>query len=228
MRTIGKGREPASLVRYRGDPHATWDNYPDKDDARIALCEEQGYVCAFCCRRIEPEDANLQVKVGIPPDRNRGMRCAHWMPQSLDSSLQLVWTNLLAACFGGEGTNDVHCDVAQKDTRLHIHPVLGHPTPEEVFSYGSDGSMIGNTPDAVADIKTLNLDAKDRRLRRGRDGAWRGVYDVLASRRGTVSVTDLIRMRDSARRGKSGRLQPYVNVVLFILDKQVRSHGGTP
>lgn len=225
MRTIAKGPAPASLVRHQGDPRATWDGYADKDAARKALCQEQGYLCAFCGARIEPEDANLKVKLAVSPDRNRGVRCAHWTPQSQDPKLQLVWTNILGSCFGGEGTDDEHCDVAQHDERLHVHPVLGGPAPEAVFTYGSDGSMSGSTAGASADIHTLRLDASQR-LRRARREVWRGVYEVLSARKGSLSVVELTQMRDRASIGVGGRLAPFAQVEVYILSRQIQRHGG--
>lgn len=226
MRTIHKAKEPASLTKYRGAPNATWNGYAEKADAWEQLCAEQGFLCAFCCSRVEPESANLNVKIGVAPDKNRGVRCAHWMPQSVDAAKQLVWTNLLGSCFGGEGTSEEHCDVAQRDHELRIHPVFGNPAPETVFTYGSDGSITGKTDGAKADITTLNLD-KSMRLRRARKGAWAAVYKLLADRAGARTVSELTKMRDSVLVPSAGRLAPFVNVTIFVLERQIRRHGGT-
>lgn len=227
MRTITKRKEPASLTSWRSQPGATWNDYPGKQHARTALCEEQLYLCAFCGARIEDTDANLLVKTGTPSDGNRGVRCAHWSPQSVSPALQLTWSNLLGSCFGGEKTNDETCDVAQHDDILHIHPVLGNLRPEDVFTYGSDGSMAGKTEEAQLDVNVLRLSTSSR-LRRARTGVWEGVYAVLASRRGSWSVPELMKWRDKVSVPSNGKLTPFAQVILFILNRQIRHHGGVP
>ena len=218
MRTIRKGPPPATLRRYQSEPHGTWDRYPHKDDAREALCKEQGYLCAFCCSRIEAEDANLQVKIGVAPDKNRGVRCAHWMPQSVDPSLQLQWDNLFAACFGGEGTDTHFCDVAQADIPLHIHPARGQPAPEDVFRYRPDGTIHSDHLGAAADIQTLNLNCDRLRLRR--KALIDAIYDFLA-RPGARTVAELRQRRDSYAQATE-RLEPFAPVAIYILDQQIR------
>lgn len=51
---IQKGKEPASLTAYKKQAHAYYDGC-NKDDIRENLLREQGYLCAYCMRRIEKE-----------------------------------------------------------------------------------------------------------------------------------------------------------------------------
>ncbi len=52
MRTILKGREPASLTEHRATPGADYDGYRDKDTLRAHLVAEQRGLCCYCLSRI--------------------------------------------------------------------------------------------------------------------------------------------------------------------------------
>ena len=53
MLYIKKGREPESLIKYRKKKFAYYDGYDRKDDIRKNLLIEQGFLCAYCMRRID-------------------------------------------------------------------------------------------------------------------------------------------------------------------------------
>ena len=57
---IQKGKEPASLTAYKKQAHAYYDGC-NKDDIRENLLREQGYLCAYCMRRIEKEKMKIQI-----------------------------------------------------------------------------------------------------------------------------------------------------------------------
>lgn len=57
---IRKGTEPRSLTEYRNQPGATYEGYREKDALRDALLEEQGYICAYCMRRISKEKMKIE------------------------------------------------------------------------------------------------------------------------------------------------------------------------
>lgn len=61
MRYITKGREPSSLTQYKKQSGAYFDGV-NKEDIRQALLEEQGYLCAYCMRRISAE--NMKIDIG--------------------------------------------------------------------------------------------------------------------------------------------------------------------
>jgi uncharacterized protein (TIGR02646 family) len=89
MRTIVKGREPASLVEYRSGRGATYENYWDKDTLRTQLVDEQGGLCCYCLSRIRAEHGKMKIE--------------HWHSQDKYSAEQLTYSNMLGACMGNEG-----------------------------------------------------------------------------------------------------------------------------
>ena len=82
---IKKGNEPDSLTKYRKKKFAYYDGYKDKDDIRKNLLEEQGYLCAYCMRRI---------------DKKR-MKIEHWYPEEHLTDIEcLNYQNMLGVCLG--------------------------------------------------------------------------------------------------------------------------------
>ncbi len=51
MKKIIKQSEPRSLIKHRSkqraNQNADYENYPEKDDLRKSLLEEQGYICCW-------------------------------------------------------------------------------------------------------------------------------------------------------------------------------------
>jgi uncharacterized protein (TIGR02646 family) len=183
MRRIVKGREPASLARYRSStPQASWrwDDYRDKQEARIALCREQCSLCCFCQQRIRPDE--------------RAMKIAHFVPRTdlaEGHSLQLQWSNLFGACVGGEGRPpaDQHCDTRQRNQTLHprLHPASFVPG---TLTYNSRGEVSADDADVHRDIEVkLNLNLE--KLKRNRRAALDELMDRHA--RGHWSAADLER-----------------------------------
>lgn len=55
MIEVKKGPEPKGLLQYRLTPHATYAAMPSvlKQEMIESLLSEQGYICAYCMKRIE-------------------------------------------------------------------------------------------------------------------------------------------------------------------------------
>lgn len=86
-------REPASLRNYRNTtPNATYEGYPQKDDLRKILVEEQGSICAYCMGRISAVDLNEQYKPTAEIE--------HFHPRESYPAEQLDYNNMLAVCNG--------------------------------------------------------------------------------------------------------------------------------
>ena len=102
---IKKGGENAKYTNFK--------NSDGKDKVRESLLEEQGFLCAYCMKRI-----NLDVKI------------EHWISQASSIADKqphqtLDYGNLLAVCNGTDSANDKineHCDRTRKDIPLTIKP----------------------------------------------------------------------------------------------------------
>ena len=74
MIEIKKGKEPYELLSYRKKARANYDNMDCKQTVLESLMREQGYLCAYCMRRI-PEERELPF--GVKP-----ATIEHWEAQS--------------------------------------------------------------------------------------------------------------------------------------------------
>ena len=88
MILIKKKLEPYSLTEYKQTINASFDNLPSeiKDDIRKSLLKEQGYICAYCMKRIE-ENSDIKIE--------------HY--EARNNENELAYKNLLAVCKGNEG-----------------------------------------------------------------------------------------------------------------------------
>ena len=126
MRAIEKGPEPAALQAYRAVPGAIYDGKdftPVKDEVRRALLGDQYYLCCYCLRRISQELRAHPTKPDAPAVVQ--MKIEHWQCQERFPRLQLVWSNLLGACLGGEGSprSSQTCDSRKGETAITINPM---------------------------------------------------------------------------------------------------------
>lgn len=82
-----------------------------KDDIRDMLCKEQHGLCAYCMRKINPQE----------------MKIEHYKPLAKNKEGALDYQNYLGVCYGGEKEGDekphiLCCDAARKDKKLRINP----------------------------------------------------------------------------------------------------------
>lgn len=109
MILIKNKSEPHSLTIYKKTINASFDNQPSKvkEDLRKSLLEEQGYICAYCMKRIE-ESADIKIE--------------HY--EARNSTNELSYKNLLAVCKGNEGSSKERqtCDTKKGNRVLHINP----------------------------------------------------------------------------------------------------------
>jgi uncharacterized protein (TIGR02646 family) len=178
VRTIEKGEEPACLAGLRrearriehdtGKPPTGADWNPRDCGARIrmALCDEQEGLCAYCMRRIRPRGDEMKIE--------------HFVARSDDPARMYHWDNLLGVCDGvlrgGPEGEAFVCDTARGDRPLHVNPAQPPPKPEDVFIIGKAGVIEPKGDAAAADCATLNLNHP--RLVAGR----RAVIDDLRKR----------------------------------------------
>lgn len=131
MRHIPKGDEPAELARYRQVRGSSYDGpgFPHQE-VREALIRDQRGLCCFCMRRIVSDAAEMKV--------------AHYVPRTVDSSLEITWSNLLGACLGIADGSDRRptnqtCDTRQGSQQLRVDP--RNPSISDLIDYSSDGRI---------------------------------------------------------------------------------------
>ena len=217
MRTIVKGREPASLTQHRLTPPSNdykpdYDNYSDKDALRKALVRDQRGLCCYCMK-------------GISSDREE-MKIEHWQCQSRYPAEQLNYRNLLAACPGGEGQppHHQHCDTKKGNDDLKWNPANPAYSIETRLRYEVDGSIRSDDLTFDAQLcQVLNLNLAELKNRR------KGVLDAVLEwwRREKAKVQDRVpRSRLVRERNRqipqTGELNPYCQVAVWWLDQRLK------
>jgi uncharacterized protein (TIGR02646 family) len=206
MRTIEKGNEPASLRLHR-KAGGTWETYTERDDARRELLKEQGYLCCFCMQEIDL----------------RRMKVAHWASQSGNPDRTLSWDNLLGACPGGDGgpRDKQHCDTAQGETPIKIHPADRTQRCEQFLRYLRDGTIATDDPEIHENIdQTLRLNHGP--LKKARKRVIDALLTHLQREGGKADYWPLALLERelAAWRSRDGerKLQEYCQVAIYILE----------
>lgn len=149
MILIKKGTEPRELLEFRSKPGATFDDFknPGKEKLRISLLEEQGYICAYCMKKIH-NDTFTKIE--------------HY--QKRNSTNQLLYTNLLAVCDGNEHHKgkyrkcDLTCDSFKGDAILTIDPckILHINSIRYDFVSGKISSIVPQYDNDLIHVLNLN------------------------------------------------------------------------
>jgi uncharacterized protein (TIGR02646 family) len=214
MRSIRKGTEPPCLTKVRQQANATYDSLYDlcKQEVRLALCSEQGFLCCYCMQRIEPTPQHMKIE--------------HFVPQTAgDNALDLAWHNLLGACPGSEGKPRVaqHCDSRKADARLSFSPT--DPHLKEKLHFLANGRLEAPEYPAIQQEidKILNLNCAQ--LQNNRKAAVDAFRFVLERERSRGWSSDFLNRKIAGiQSAKNGRLPEYVQVLVYWLEKQLKSH----
>jgi uncharacterized protein (TIGR02646 family) len=240
MIPIHKSNEPKSLLTYRSHPEALFDG-PDcnelkfssvKQDIRIRLVKDQGYLCAYCMCRIWPDEKSMRVE--------------HWQCQDRFPEKQLDYANLLGCCCGNEGGDEKqigcdakkeslkkdnygskkgkitleHCDKRKGDSELLFNPANPMDHARLRIRYTYQGTL--KSDDSVFDDQlntALNLNYS--RLVENRKAVWSAVTRRLSEFQGSASrkqVEELIAGWEA--KDQDGCLKEYCGVAIYYLNKK--------
>jgi uncharacterized protein (TIGR02646 family) len=138
MRTISKGAEPSNLTAWKYiNPHKHY-NHLTEDIRRIIrqhALEEQFYLCAYCCQRIQDID---------------DCHNEHVEAQNLNPGRTLDFSNIVASC-----NTPNQCGDAHKSQHLPLTPLMAECETELRFKIS--GRVEGLSNRATDTIRVLNL-----------------------------------------------------------------------
>jgi uncharacterized protein (TIGR02646 family) len=114
MKYIQKGKEPQNFSDWKATQKSLGVNYdykslsnPEKKAVHISLLSEQGYICCYCCMRVEQSNSHIE----------------HLAPQSkTDSELSVDYTNMLASC-GRDPDWPEYCGNKKKNLAIGVSPL---------------------------------------------------------------------------------------------------------
>ena len=210
MRQITKGPEPQSLTAHRKAPFSDYDNYKAKDELRRALVTEQRGICCYCMDRIR-DDGQTKIE--------------HWQSRSCHRNQQLVYRNLLAACWGGMGVrgSQQHCDTRKGNRGLSWNPAdPSHDIEAKIRYEVVDGSIRSDEEVFNAeldDVLNLNLPI----LKNHRKEALNSLSQWWQRERERRRKSDLRLLQRERERwqGENGELRPFCQVVIWALDQRI-------
>lgn len=163
MIKINKHPSPQVLTKYQSDPSATYESISseDKSEIRLNLLEEQGYLCAYCMRRIEISSSTIE----------------HWSAQHPadgedDRTKALDYNNMFAVCYGNRGKEHKYqtCDAHKGNTELIVYPC--NQAMINTIKYRSNGYVFSEDEAINHDLNgTLNLNCEEVSLPQNRKSA---------------------------------------------------------
>lgn len=144
MILINKKSMPLSLVKYKKDINASFDNLTKevKDKIRTSLLEEQGYICAYCMKKLKDDSSQVKIE--------------HYIARIEENELD--YKNLLAVCKGNEGEpfENQTCDTRKGNREIKINPQK--KSDILTIGYTNDGEIKSTNEDYQKDFNdTLNL-----------------------------------------------------------------------
>lgn len=210
---IDKGHEPASWTRHRMTPGA---KYERTDDLGDSLLRDQGYLCAYCMRRIPVRDTGT----------NETSHIEHIAPQStLSEQEKMDYANMLICCPGaisGTEKKSCHCDRHKAESIIHFSPLDKNFTA--TIKYKSDGTI--ESSDVVAnqeinEILNLNIPL----LKANRKGIKDTLIQKLMQHKSIAwRKSDIKKLLDFyCSKDSSGKYPEYCGVARWYLSRKLAS-----
>lgn len=206
MILIKKKRIPSSLVEYKRTINASFDNLPRevKDRLRTSLLKEQGYICAYCMKKLEDDSSKVKIE--------------HYVARNEENELE--YKNLLAVCKGNEGESfeKQTCDTRKGNKEIKINPQVNSDIL--TIRYTSNGEIKSNNSDYQKDFdETLNLNDIFG-LVESRKEALNSLKRKLSKSK-THLTEDTIR-RIYLRYSEAEIKEAYVGILLWCLQKKMK------
>jgi uncharacterized protein (TIGR02646 family) len=182
MKLIQKQPEPNYLTNHRLKVNTIDDGIKIKTDYdsfckeiglgdiqpptgfRKHLLDEQGYLCAYCMRRIPHKHIEKDIE---KDDMKVEHRTSQTDKESIAKKFDITHANMFACCMGNEGMKEKFqtCDTRKKDATITINPT--DKLHIDTIKYGLDGLITSTNPAFEVDInRTLNLNEKNLQKRR--------------------------------------------------------------
>ena len=215
---IQKTEEPGSLLRYKKQSHAYYDGYANKEELRETLLRDQGYLCAYCMRRIENNRDTMKIE--------------HWKAQkNLESeSEKLDFRIMLAVCDGCRGSKDQYttCDEHRHGNKLYVNPL--DKEMMKTIGYNRDGTI--KSDDARIDydlnrVLNLNCIQAPSRIVQNREAIYKECKKRLQKMQqtGRWKRSILQRVLQKYEQTEDGRKQEYLGVPVYLLNKYMEKSG---
>ena len=217
MITIEKQKQPGSLIAFKkngGTDYLSLDK-DTKKDIVDSLLEEQGYLCAYCMRRIPRHEKNGEN--GYLDDH---VRIEHLKDRAHNPELQLEYKNMVAVCPGFLGSIP-HCDRSKGSRSITLSPFDSEL--EKSIPYATkDGGIKSENPDwnkDLTDEDLLNLNHEGLKIARKNV-----IFEVIAilGKKGWTKIKLERELDNWNHRDSNGYLREYAGVVRYFIKRKLR------
>lgn len=207
MIKINKGLEPLKWSEKKAIPDFT--KYESITELRDALLEEQGYICAYCMRRIPAKDVKVDATSKIE----------HIKSQEDRPDLQLNYANM-AICCPGNLYDEAHCDKLKGSNSVSFN--LHTPDLQNSIAYDSlDGSIRSSNQTWNEEVnKMLNLN--HGLLKANRKEALESVIEFLNTA-GWSTKTINAKLKEWRQRNSEEKHIQFCGIVIWYLEKKLRA-----
>lgn len=208
MKKIVKLPEPREWKEYRNTPNATYKSIPELRDS---LYKEQGYICAYCMRRIPCRD----------PHSTENHKIEHIQCRNKYGIRSLDYSNMIMCCPGNIGGYRLHCDSSKGNQNISFTPF--DDCFIDTLSYGfKDGHIKSSNKKYDQDINEI-LNLNNSLLKFNRKTTLEGVLYTLQKKNFSKScITRILKKYES--KDKDGKFLEYCGIVIYYLKKRLKQY----
>lgn len=212
MIKIEKSSESKSWTSHRLTKGAV---YEANDDLRNTLLKDQGYICAYCMRRIPAKDNNTSETSHIE----------HLKPQTaLSREGKMDFRNMVICCPGAMASTEpqmTHCDRHKAETSISFSPLDQNFI--NTLSYKTDGSIVSSNEVFENEINSI-LNLNIPMLKQNRKEARNTAIKMLGKNNWGKAELEKILQRYSSK-DADGKLTEYCGVVISYITKKLWQHS---
>lgn len=225
MIKIQKNREPTVLIQYRQLPDASYENMHGAKTRRVSpdgtvedvyhvvlesLMREQGYICAYCMRRIPEKRGHPQATI------------EHIKPQSKCSEEEKMdYKNMLAVCSGNRDAKSKDfktCDARRGNQDLFLNPLKSDTLA--TIKYRANGKIYSDNTAIDNELNNvLNLNCEARALISLRKSALNALQKTIRKKGWEGNKTQYRCLLDEYQ--QPGQKEEYVGILINWLQKHI-------
>jgi len=207
MIKINKGLEPVEWTAKKSTPG--FIEYEPITELRDALLVEQGYICAYCMRRIPAKDVKVDASSKIE----------HIKSQEDRPDLQLNYANM-AICCPGNLNDEAHCDKKKGNHSVTLN--LHSPALQQSIAYSSlDGSIRSSNHTWHTEmIELLNLNHS--LLKANRKETLIGVIELLNVADWSTHAINQ-KLNQYKQINATGKYTQFCGIIIWYLEKKLRA-----
>lgn len=211
MVLIEKSKEPDSWTQHRKTPGSEYESTPELRDS---LLKDQGFICAYCMRRIPVTDHGT----------TESSRIEHIIPQSMLTREQAMeYSNMVICCPGAISSISeklTHCDRHKGEKPISLSPLDKNFIA--TLDYKRDGTLFSSDKRFDSEINTI-LNLNIEQLKANRKSVRNGLINFLNAKKNRWKRADLEKILQKYEgRDEGGRRMEYCGVVISYVSKKIR------